>query len=385
MDIRNEFLLKIGMGARKTRISFWNDQETVSVRITQTRQGNNAGLWFRTQGCSYDAQGGCIMCDYSNGPQTTVRQMVSYVEEGLKEITVDCNSLLVSPSGSMFDSREVPQEALMGILHTLQQSSFERILFETRAETIAQDTISLCKQILGERFYGVYIGLESASPFLLKYCINKQLSLHKVEQAINICKANDVNIITNVLVGVPFLNAEESMESTVETVKWALTKGASGCDLFPIHIKSSTPLEILYREGIYSPPSLWELAEVISRLDSDIWPKTGLSWYTTNGAYNIVCSPTTCTVCQDVVIECLKGFADTRKAEFVHKMNSIECQCRQKWKSHTDDTLLPDRIINGYATLARHFLSSQWWEHNSVSVRSQVYSDWEDTGGYNVI
>lgn len=385
MDIRNEFLLKIGMEARKTRISFWNDQDTVSVRITQTPQGNSAGLWFRTQGCSYDAQGGCIMCDYSNGPKTTVSQMISYVENGLKNITVDCNSLLVSPSGSMFDRKEVPREALTGILHILQQSAFERILFETRAETITEDTIALCKQILGDRFYGVYIGLESASPFLLKYCINKQLSLHKAAQAIDICKAQNVNIIANVLVGIPFLNAEESMESTVKTIKWALARGASGCDLFPVHIKSSTPLEVLYRKGIYSPPSLWELAEIIARLDSDIWQKTGLSWYTSNGAYNIICSPTTCPSCHDTVIECLKGFADTHKAEFVRKLNSIGCQCRQKWKLHNDDTMLPDRIIDGYAVLARQFLSSQWWENNSDFVCHQIYSDWENTGGQHVI
>ncbi len=385
MDIRNDFLLRIGLETRKNRISFWNDQDTVSVRAAQIPQENSAGLWFRTQGCTYDAQGGCIMCDYSNGPKTSVSQMISYVASGLKDVPEDCVTLLVSPSGSMFDCWEVPREALTGILHLLQQSAFKRILFETRAETITEDTIALCRQILGERFYGVYMGLEAASPFLLKYCINKQLSLHKVQQAIDICRAQDVAIIANVLVGIPFLNAEESVTAAAETVQWALARGASGCDLFPVHIKKATPLEVLYREGIYSPPSLWELAEVITRLEPDTWPRIGLSWYTSNGAYNIICSPATCPSCQDTVIECLKGFADTHKAEFVHAMNSIKCQCRQKWKNHKDDTILSDRIIRGYAVLARQFLSRKWWEDNLVSVCSQIWSDWENTGGWHVI
>lgn len=385
MDIKNEFLQKIGMEARKNRMTFWSDQDTVSVRITQTPQGTSAGLWFRTQGCSHDAQGGCIMCDYSNGPETTARQMVSYVENGLKNISGDCHTLLISPSGSMFDRKEVPQEALTGILRILQKSVFRHILFETRAETITEDTIALCRKMLGERFYGVYIGLESASPFLLKYCINKQLSLKQAAQAIDICRAHDVNVIANVLAGVPFLYPEESVESAVKTVLWALDKGVSGCDLFPIHIKSSTPLEVLYRKGIYFPPSLWQLAEIITRLGQNVWSKVGLSWYTSNGAFNIICSPTTCPSCQAAVIECLKGFADTRSAEYIHRINHIACQCRDEWKFHGEDILLPDRIINGYAILAEQFFGSQWWENNSSAVRSQIDSDWEEIGGQYVI
>jgi len=376
----NEFLLKIGTETRKTRVSFWNDTDTISVRITDTSDWKDAGLWFRTAGCTYDAHGGCIMCDYSNGPETAAEQMISYVEQGLKRIPSDCRILLVSPSGSMLDDKEVPREALIGILDTLRESPFQYITFETRAETITDEAVKLCKDILGSRFWGLYIGLESASPFILKHCINKQLQLSAIEDAILVCKANDVRITFNVLVGAPFLSADESIITAIDTVKWALAKGIFRCDLFPVHVKHSTPLAALYKEGLYSPPSLWELVEILNGLGEELFPKIGLSWYTTNGAYNIISSPTTCPICADEVITCLAGFANTQEPSFIHQINNIICACKKNWGNDAVIDSLPDRVFRGYKVLANKFLGDYWWSEHAESINSMIQLDWLNGG-----
>jgi len=378
VNVKNDFLLKIGTEARKSRVSYWNDKNIVSARITKTPEWTDAGLWFRTAGCAYDALGGCIMCDYSNGPQTTPEQMISYVEQGLKQIPQDCRVLLVSPSGSMFDDNEVPRTALVGILHILRNSPYQKIAFETRAETITVDIIRICKTVLGKRFYGLYVGLESASPFILKYCLNKQLQLSAIENAINICNNNDIFITFNVIVGAPFLSTQEIIETTVKTVSWAFDKGASRCDLFPIHVKLSTPLAVLYDEGIYSPPSLWELVEVLNRLGESMWPQIGLSWYTTNDAYNIISSPTTCPVCFHDVLKYLEGFAHTNEAAFIKKINNIVCSCKENWKHDAGDLSLPDRVIAGYSVLAKKIFGDEWRDKHIVSISNLIKSDWDN-------
>lgn len=383
MDERNGFLLNVGREVRKRRVSFWSEEETTSIRLTKTADGRNAGLWFRTAGCTYDAQGGCIMCDYSNGPYTSSGQMISYIKRGLKSIPSDCTNLLVSPSGSMLDTKEVPLEALTGILRELEKTPF-RIFFETRAETVNEDVIRVCKDILGNRFGGLYIGLESASPFVLKYCVNKQLRLSSVTEAIGICKRYGAEAVLNVLVGIPFLSSEESIRSAADTVNWGLNNGASQCDLFPIHIKCATPLSSLYEAGAYSPPSLWEILEVLNRLDESTWRKVGLSWYTSNGSYNAVSSPSTCPLCVGRVIECFDGFAQTKSPEWIARLNKIDCPCKRNWEKKASKPL-PERILEGYRVLAERNINAWQKDIDWDAIAEQVNSDWAETGGCNAL
>lgn len=387
MHVKNQFLLAIGTEARKHRVSYWNDVDTYSVRITETPTWTDAGLWFRTTGCTYDAHGGCLMCDYSNGPQTGAACMVSYVEEGLKQVPDECRILLVSPSGSMLDHQEVPQLALEGILRLLSKTSHQHIAFETRAETVTDKTIGLCKSYLGDRFYGLYVGLESISPFILKHCINKQLQLHVVEEALRVSKRHNINIGFNVLVGIPYLSINENIEVAVSTVSWALNKGATKCDLFPIHVKSHTPLYFLHQTGLYNPPSFWTLAEVLNQLGEKRWPQIGLSWHSSYGAYNVVASPTTCGSCGNYMLEYLSGFAQNHEGAFVAKMNSIMCDCKEKWRDEKQAITapLPERVICGYRAMSEKLMGNEWWKANAVAIEALVNKDWLEDGEQIVI
>lgn len=380
INIKNEFLLKVGMDVRKPRVAFWDDENTTSIRITNGAAWTDAGLWFRTEGCTYDAQGGCIMCDYSNGPNTTVEQMISYVEAGLQDVPPDCRNLLVSPSGSMLDQCEVPEKALIKILHILKNSQFKNIFFETRAETITNYTISLCKGILGERLRGLYVGLESAYPFIRTYCINKQLKTDSVINAVNVCKKYDINIIFNVLIGIPFLSDEENILSAYNTIKWGIKLGASECNLFPAHVKRYTPLEQLYNATLYMPPSLWDMIETLNKLEDEVLRRVGLSWYTSNGAYNIVKSPETCPLCYNRILECFESFSKTNNPEIIRELNIMKCSCREKYKREYTSSL-PERIINGYDVLANQLSDKQYWQENRDVIKKRIYTDWHDTGG----
>ena len=369
MNITNEFLLMIGKQARKNRERFW-DKNEISVRLSQFKGKSEAGLWFRTQGCSYDHRGGCLMCDYSTGKHTDANDMIKYVENGLNQITFSCNQLLVSPSGSMLDEKEVPQTALRGILAALSKTTHNLFSFETRADTITEEKIDICKSYLGERFYRLFIGLECANDWILKYCINKQLKTDDFSKAIELLKRKNVRVAANILISIPFLTDKENIEMAIESVKWALSSGADECFLFPVHVKKSTPLSVLYEKQLFSPPSLWSLVEIIHRLGPSYYDRIRLSWYTSYGAYNVLASPYTCSNCYNETINHLDQFAEYQLASEINYLYNTKCECKEKWKEQLESNpgsaaSLPSRVKNGYKIFAERFLEPDWWNQNS--------------------
>lgn len=378
MNPRNMFLLRVGVVARKNRKRFW-DNNNYSVRISSRFGRLEAGLWFRTQGCWHDHQGGCIMCDYSIGPYTTSDEMIQYVREGLNTLKEPCQHLLVSPSGSMLDEWEVPPAAREGIFKLIRNTNHETFSFETRADTVTKAAINQCKSLLGDRLLKVYVGLESANPWISKYCINKGLSLHDIKPAFRVLKQAGVRAISNILVGSPFLSVSEAIEDTVQSVLWALDKGADECCLFPIHVKNATPLLCLYQKGLYSPPSLWSLVEVLQRLGPEVAQKhIKLSWYTSYGAFNVVDSPTTCDECYDMVISLLDKFVEFVEFDAVRELVRLDCMCKKTWyeQIHQPPTKsLPDRVATEYELLAQSLMGRDWWKNNRQAILGELYND----------
>ena len=360
MNRKNTFLLAIGCQARKNRQQFW-DEYDFYFRPSTFQGQPEGGLWFRTQGCTYDFQGGCLMCDYSAGGHTSAADMVMYVENGLRQITGSLNQLLVSPSGSMLDPNEVPETALKGILSALKKTHHGKFSFETRAESINENIIDTCKKYLGERFYRLFIGLECANNWILKYCVNKQLFIDEFSYATRILKSRNIKTAANILISIPFLTEWENVYMAVQSVKWAVNSGAEECFLFPTHVKESTPLHTLYEEKMFSPPALWSLIEIIRRLGPFYYEHIRLSWYTSYGAYNVLASPGTCPECYEEVIRHLDNFAQYPSQSYANALFNIKCGCKTEWykwlenKANGDTSALLARVKNGYKTLAKRY------------------------------
>ncbi len=354
----NNFLNAISSEIRKNRVSYW-DTEKFSIRINKKQGKYYGGLWFKTEGCSHDKRGGCTICDYSNGKKTSSKEIIGFVKKGLLSLTDIVEDLIVTPSGSFWDEYEVPIEARVAILHLLRDTPHKHFSFETRADTITEQKIIELKNILIDRVSRVYIGVETANMWLLKYCINKGLDLLQVTQAFEILNKYNIKSISNVLLGIPFLNENEAIEDTVSTVKWCLQKGSSKCCVFPVHIKNATIGEALFKLDLYKAPSLWALVEVLKRLEKEIKQnKIEISWYTNMGAYNIIQSPTTCNNCSNKVIGLLDKFEEKQEFKYINEIENIECKCKEKWTEglHILNKIdLVDKVNNAYKKLAVRF------------------------------
>jgi radical SAM enzyme (TIGR01210 family) len=360
----------LGVQMKRDRGGFWTEN-SYGIRYSPPFHHGKpeAGLWFRTRGCGHDRIGGCVMCDYGAGPDTTsIEEMINSVKIGLNILPDHLYHLLVSPLGSFLDEWEVPNSARIGILHLMNETKHDTFSFESRAETITGEAISQCSSLLSNRPLKVYMGLESANPWVSKYCVNKALSLEVFEQAIQILTQQNVSTIANVILGTPFLSPFEQIFDAVESIRWAFSTGASECCLFPTHVKKWTSLMWLYQMGLYSSPSLWSFIEVLKILGPDICQNIELSWYSSQKYQdpNLVLSPTTCERCYKTVIGYLDEFDETANFQAIEKLIDLQCSCKDEWKKQLLDTpssTILSRTTDAYEMIGKQFFNS-WWEAN---------------------
>jgi len=144
-----------------------------AVRIDRAGGGSFAQVWFLTRGCSWDRGGACTMCNYGRAYSVTEEAMVQSVESALESIVEPVDELFVSPSGSMLDPAEVSPAARRAIFRRMASFRAPKVCIETRAETVTPATVEEVASTFAAKSVAVEIGVESSSPWILRFCINK--------------------------------------------------------------------------------------------------------------------------------------------------------------------------------------------------------------------
>lgn len=369
MHTSNEFLKKCDVEIKKNRYTYWDKETFYSIR--ENPDDSFAGLWFRTEGCSHDKSGGCIMCDYSTGPRTTGNMMLKYVSDGLSEIKNSYDTFLISPSGSMLDSKEVPDDTRRDIFKLLAKSNHKSFTFETRVDTINDLVIKESKSILGDRLNKVFVGIESTSNFMNKYCINKGISMDQVSDAIELLHKNKILPVGNILAGIPILTYQESIDACKKSIEWCMENNVSPA-IFVTHVKDNTLYNQIYKMGLCYEPSLWLLVEILLQLPEDVNPD--ICWYRTYDAFNLIKAADTCPKCYDQVLNSLDSYSQSKDKEVLHKLS---CDCQLKWKEKLKrkEISLPDRISNIYKELSKEILDKEFWKEHGEKIEKEIYSD----------
>ncbi len=382
---RNTFLDRVCAKLKEQRPLLTS--ENFNARLERVNGVPFVNLWFRTRGCRHDHHGGCTMCNYDASWPVSAREMIGFVREGLASLGADENiMLLVSPSGSMFDEWEVPTEAREGIFQLVLETKCRSYTCETRADTLTEDHVRDYASLFNDREACIEIGLESANPWVLMYCVNKALSLDDYRQALVLLHKYQVVSLTNVMLGSAFLSTREAIEDTVQSVKWAFSQGTDQCVVFPAHVKRWTLLQWLWEHSLYSPPSLWSLVEVLARLGPQLTPRVTISWYKNYQqeaersipieSRTYLCSPSTCAICQPKVMELLDVYRDTRDFGVVQELAAFECECKSAWRSSLEKeepTRLEERVARLYEAIGLDVLGVEWWTKNGSRVLEDMH------------
>ncbi len=384
LQLKNPFLSTVCARLRQQRPPYPSGVNvTVSTEIVDGSPF--VRVWFRTAGCSYDKQGLCTMCNYGVGGAipATIGDEIS---AALRTVDLDESAtLLISPSGCMFDPREVPDEARHAILDAVRESPVGTVVCESRPETITPARVTEFAALLGGKTGVIELGLESADPWVLKWCVNKRMSLDRVREALDACHDSGVRSIANICVGTALLEPGQAITDAERATRWALDAGADACVLFPLQVRDWTLLGWLWRRGHYAPPSLWSLVEVLQRVTPDFPTRLSIAWYRDYNAaepdaissMRVLASPTTCPACITDVLATLDHYRAQPDPAVLANLVRNACECRARWQETAEGAGLDLSRLSGiYTDIGKGVLGTAWWESHGDRVLDDLVADY---------
>lgn len=162
-------------------------------------------------------------------------------------------------ASNFFDRRAVPSGDVPAIAALAQP--FAGVTVESHANTVGPQTLEFARAIPGR--LEVAVGLETIHPVATRH-LNKRLDLARFDQAAGFLAENHIDLRVFVLVGAPYIPADESVEWAVRTAEYAARCGAAVVSLIPVR-GGNGEMERLEALGHFNPPTLSQLERALDR------------------------------------------------------------------------------------------------------------------------
>lgn len=297
---------------------------------------------MRTSGCAWVRSGGCTMCGYRDASLRRVSE-----EDLMKQVEQAASGYGGEPfvkiytSGSFLDDGEVTPAVRRRVFETFRGA--RRILFESRPEFITPDSLKGLP-----RTATVALGLESSDDDVLKKSVRKGFTPKDIEEAGRMIGDAGLSVRTYLLLKPPYMKESDAVEDAVRSVMFA-DRFSDEISINPVNVQRGTDVERLWKRGLYRPPWIWSLIEVLrrcapgtkARLMSS--PSGGGS---RRGVHN-------CGVCDKGLLDAVERFSFTQDVRDLE----AECGCREEWKDYMSaETILGtsadlDRMLQNDLTL----------------------------------
>lgn len=286
------------------------------------------------RGCTwYRSTGGCLMCNY---PQKCSGQVISTRELG-RIVTSNFRAhiaryapkyavLCIYNSGSFFSDDEVPPCARREILREAAQlAQVKEIVVEARCEHVSCDRVAEAAGIVAPKRFVVGMGLESACDFARNKILLKGVHLTRFEEAA-VAVQTSAELMVYVLLGIPLLSEGEAITDALASIRYARDCGARRVTLQVCSVRPHTVLEWLWARGIYRPPWLWSVNEIISKAKGE----TELLIAGREGTPAPLQTGWNCEICSE---EIWSQFDAYNIRQDVALMQMPRCKCKQRWKN----------------------------------------------------
>lgn len=281
---------------------------------------------LKTRGCTWALQGGCTMCGYVNDSmvrRVEVTHLLAQFHRALSAAHKGQPVVKLYTSGSFLDGAEVHPEAQVGILAAMPPG-VRKVTVEAQSVHATPERVQAVRAALApEVELEVALGLESASPEVLRYSVNKLDTFEDFIHACDSARASGVKSKAYILVKPPFLTEREAIEDAARTATLA-GQHADVVSLNACNVQSRTLVERLWRRGLYRPPWLWSLAEIIrrshgvrARIRCD-----PVGACTPRGAHN-------CGNCDARILRHIEAYSLSARLE---ALECDPCACQEAWR-----------------------------------------------------
>ena len=159
-------------------------------------------------------------------------------------------------AGSFFDPKAIPAEDHPATARSLD--SFERVIVESHPALVGASAVAFRDSLAGS--LEVALGLETIHPEVLPR-LNKRMTLDQFRRAAEYLRRERIAVRAFVLVGLPFVSREESVEWACRSIEFAFDRGASVISVIPTRTGNGA-MDDLARTGEFPPPELSALEAV---------------------------------------------------------------------------------------------------------------------------
>jgi radical SAM enzyme (TIGR01210 family) len=309
----------------------------VSKSLIGETVGSALSVVLATSGCSHarGENGGCTMCSYlldgshDAVPGDKILQQFKHAVESASSERGPL-SIKVYTSGSFLDADEVPIDTRDQILRLISEDErVSEVVLESRPQYVTVDSMKAISDIMDAQHVEIGIGLESSNDTFRTVCINKGLETKDFEEAVRNASSQKIGIRSYVLLKPPFLTERDALLDSVRTIADAAKMGVTTISVNPVNVQKHTLVERLWTRGLYRPPWLWTLIEVLTQARAQI-----------DSSINMVCDPVAagkkrgvhnCGRCDESITRAIRNFSLNQKAEV---FDALDCDCRHLW-SHT--------------------------------------------------
>jgi radical SAM enzyme (TIGR01210 family) len=194
----------------------------------------------------------CLMCDlWKNTTNETVPRgaVVGQIRRALGELP-PARVVKLYNSGSFFDPGAIPPQEHSEIADLLKD--FERVIVESHPALIGEACWRLRDRLSGD--LEVAMGLETIHPEALE-ALNKRMTVDDFRRAAGLLLSQGVSVRAFVLLGIPFVSGEESLDWTRRSIEAALEMGATAVSVIPAR-SGNGALDALRTRGEFAPPDL---------------------------------------------------------------------------------------------------------------------------------
>jgi len=217
----------------------------------------------------------CLMCDLwkNTTAETVPAGAIPAQIRGALAASPSARRVKLYNSGSFFDRRAIPAadyEEIAGLL-----DGFERVIVESHPALVGEASRRLRDLLVGE--LEVALGLETVCPEVLPR-LNKRMTLDDFRGAADRLRVDGIAMRAFVLLGIPFVSAEESYFWCCRSIESGFEAGATAVAIIPTRLGNGA-LDELQSRGEFSPPDLAALEAASAfgiglgrgRVFADLW------------------------------------------------------------------------------------------------------------------
>jgi len=169
--------------------------------------------------------------------------------------------------GSFYNEQEINKDLRRKILQKVgKEKNIKKLIVETRPEFIDRDKIAETEDIMAGKAVEIGTGLDHLNEIYRNKYLNKNINLEDYDRCTEILRNSSVKQITYVAAGCPYLDAEQAIESAVETSIYAINRGSHIISIEPLIIQKGTIQEKLYREGKFQPLSQKSIVKITEEI-----------------------------------------------------------------------------------------------------------------------